>query len=445
MNVPILRRTTGGILVVGWIAVVALHWPGELSPDSVIQLLEGRLGHYNTWHPPVMAWLLGLGDAISPGAGLFILFDATMAYGALVSLLWLKPSRASLMAAGAAVMLCLLPQFLLYQGIVWKDVLFGDAILAGFVCLAHGEDARHRIFLLALAAVFLALGALARQNGIILLPFAAAAVGTRVWQASHRWRPTLAWAGGWILTTAILMTGASAALDQRSARDSGRDEQIELLQAYDLTGAASRGLALEKLQDRAPDLQNVLRSIGVSRYTPQRNDPLAASVAITAALQDAPTGAVSAQWEDLISAHPLLYLELRAEVFRWVFLTPDIVACRPLFAGIEGPADALKTLGLAPRRNGKDQSFIIYAAAFMGTPVFSHPFWALIALGCLVVLVIRARPADFVFVIFIIGTFAFVASFFFIALACDYRYLYALDLCAMATLFYLSLDPTVRS
>ena len=29
-------------------------------------------------------------------------------------------------------------------------------------------------------------------------------------------------------------------------------------------------------------------------------------------------------------------------------------------------------------------------------------------------------------------------TFFFISLACDYRYLYALDLCTMAVLFYLA-------
>ena len=39
---------------------------------------------------------------------------------------------------------------------------------------------------------------------------------------------------------------------------------------------------------------------------------------------------------------------------------------------------------------------------------------------------------------------AFTASFFVISLACDYRYLYFLDLAAMTGLFYLVLDPSLR-
>jgi len=38
------------------------------------------------------------------------------------------------------------------------------------------------------------------------------------------------------------------------------------------------------------------------------------------------------------------------------------------------------------------------------------------------------------------GAFAFTTSFFAISIACDYRYLYALDLSALAVLLYLACD-----
>jgi hypothetical protein len=41
----------------------------------------------------------------------------------------------------------------------------------------------------------------------------------------------------------------------------------------------------------------------------------------------------------------------------------------------------------------------------------------------------------------LLASLAFTASFFVISIACDYRYLYALDLAALASLFYLALDP----
>src|SRR6202000_2161818 len=36
--------------------MLALNAPGQLSYDSVTQLADGRTGHYNSWHPPLMAW-----------------------------------------------------------------------------------------------------------------------------------------------------------------------------------------------------------------------------------------------------------------------------------------------------------------------------------------------------------------------------------------------------
>ena len=50
----------GLLIVAGFSLALFLNLPGQLSYDSVLQLLEGRTGIYNTWHPPVMAWLLGI-------------------------------------------------------------------------------------------------------------------------------------------------------------------------------------------------------------------------------------------------------------------------------------------------------------------------------------------------------------------------------------------------
>src|SRR5580658_900005 len=123
---PAAELATAAIIVAGAAATLALDWPGHLSYDSVIQLLEGRTGVYGTWHPPVMSWLLGVLDAIVPGAGLFVLFDAALVFGAFLSLMRLG-SKVSWAAPAVAIFCMLSPQFLIYQGIVWEDVLFADA------------------------------------------------------------------------------------------------------------------------------------------------------------------------------------------------------------------------------------------------------------------------------------------------------------------------------
>src|SRR6185437_14885870 len=162
--------------------MVALNAPGQLSYDSVTQLADGRAGHYNTWHPPVMAWLLGLFDSLVPGTLLFLLFQSLLLLAGLLGLLALRPR--GWLAPLLALVIVLTPQWLLYQGEIWKDVLFADAAIAGFAALAWYAERPGLAPALA-ALVLLVLAAAARQNGVLLLPVAAAALG---FSAPRRWR-----------------------------------------------------------------------------------------------------------------------------------------------------------------------------------------------------------------------------------------------------------------
>src|SRR5579864_4070162 len=128
------QPATALALIAGASVALAVNWPGQLSYDSIVQLHDGRTGHYNAWHPPVMAWMLGVADSILPGAAPFVVFDIVLVTVALLSLLRLQ-SRLSWMAFALALLIVALPQFVLYQGIVWKDVLFADASISGFILL----------------------------------------------------------------------------------------------------------------------------------------------------------------------------------------------------------------------------------------------------------------------------------------------------------------------
>ncbi len=82
-----------------------------------------------------MSWLLGLTDSVVRGTGLFMAADMALFFGALAGLLMLRP-KPHWAAAVLAGLFILTPQVLIYQGTVWKDVLFANASVAGFVCLA---------------------------------------------------------------------------------------------------------------------------------------------------------------------------------------------------------------------------------------------------------------------------------------------------------------------
>ena len=74
------------------------------------------------------------------------------------------------------------------------------------------------------------------------------------------------------------------------------------------------------------------------------------------------------------------------------------------------------------------------------TPVFSHTLFALLGLGVLVLLIRRRGPVDIVIASLIAAALVFSATFYVLSIACDYRYLYLIDLSALAGVLYAAAD-----
>ena len=181
-----------------------------MSYDSVVQLADGRSGHYDSWHPPVMAWLLGLFDASCPARACFWPFYSAAVWGA--GLLLLRSGRPGRGVAippytdfrhaaacplsghhleGCAVRRCRHRRFraLAAAAAAWQAR--ADALWPG--CLS--------------CALLLSLAALARQNGFLLLPIAALSLG--VIAARHNpGAPAGAMALG-LLAACLVMLGLS--------------------------------------------------------------------------------------------------------------------------------------------------------------------------------------------------------------------------------------------
>jgi hypothetical protein len=141
---------------------------------------------------------------------------------------------------------------------------------------------------------------------------------------------------------------------------------------------------------------------------------------------------------------PDLYLPIRAEVFRWVFATPVIDACLPVYLGVDGPAKQMNELGLKRIWSPKDDRLYNYATWFFDTPVLSHVAFASLALVVIAILLLRRDPADKAIGGMLVGALAFTATFLPLSLACDYRYLYFLDVAALTGLLYVAADPRLR-
>lgn len=450
-------RPTGGqaarwtlwlVLAAAFALMLRLNLPGHLSVDSVLALHEGRFGVRETWNPAIFGWLLGVSDRLHPGAAGVVILSGLMLFGGLAGLAALRP-RTSWWAPVLAVGIAALPQLMIYPAIVWKDVLFAGAALAAFAVAGRGlTDAAGRTpwASLALSALLLAAAGLFRQNGLILaLPLAAAIIWT---SRKAGWGRALAFGTAWFAAVLALTLALSALARPQGPGlpDDAGQRGVRILQIYDIVGAAAirPDRPTPRIDAESPAAGAYIRSAGGRLYSPERVDTLSQDARFGELAAPLSAGTIRAEWLHLVATDPGLYLKTRLTTFGQVFATPVIDACLPIHIGVGGPAATLQALDMAPRVSPADQRLYNYATWFFDTPAMSHVAFAVLALIILALLVLRRDQADWVMVALLTGALGFAASFFVISIACDYRYLYFLDVAALAGLLYWAADPRLR-
>lgn len=433
------------VLLGGLLLSLAAGLPGAMSVDSVIALEEARTQVRQTWAPAAFSWVLRQFDALLAGTALYVTASSALLFAALLSLPALRP-RTSWAAVALALAVVLTPQVMIYQGIVWRDVLFGNLTVAGFVLLARAElrwSTARPWLSLAGAALCLALAAAVRQNGVVLVLAAAVALG---WMARGGGRrAVLGWSLGGLAVTVALALGLNAVAQpaETEARLRPGAEAL-ILQHYDIVGAVAHqpGLPLTEIARASPAAAARIAARAGSLYSAARVDTLDQDAEFRRTLWKLPDAAVSGQWRELILRHPGAYLAHRLDVFRWLMAPPALGQCLPVQVGVVGPQEMIDDLELDTAAHPKDDALRAYAARFYGTPVYSHLTFAVVAAVCAALLLIRRQGADVTIAALLGGALAFAASFFLISVACDYRYLYLLDVAAMAGALYLALDPS---
>ena len=434
------------IVVLGGLTIYTLNYPGSMEYDSFVQWLEGRSGSYGYWHPPVMSWILGVFDTMpGPVAGWFTGMDMLLVFGALAALLWL-PKRVSWAAACVAAAMLVLPQLVLIEAVVWKDTLFADAALVATVLIGLAVKfwpaRRWRLALLGAASLFLALAVLTRQNGIVILPCLATGLAIAVRQCSGNWRMGAAYGAGVFALTGGLALAGNAALQLRWDGVPSQEQQFKVLRLYDISGMLRRDprLKLTVMDREAPELARLIRTRTVRLWSPAKSDTMEIA-AVNDAIVTIPASVYAKQWRASVAERPGLYLKVRGEIFRWVFQPPDVGLCHPFHVGNQPGEEPLEGYVIVRRMDAHDIALKHYGEFFLWhTPVFSHALFALLGLGVLVLLIRRRAPADIVLASLIVADFVFTATFFVISIACDYRYLFLIDLTSIASLLYVAAD-----
>jgi hypothetical protein len=442
------RAVIGG----GLLLMLAANMPGQLSYDSIVELHEGHHHIRETWAPAFYSAVLAAADAIVPGTGLYLVGSALLLCSALLALRRLRPGT-SWAGPIVALPLMLLPGILLTQGDIWKDVLFANLTIAAFVVQAHvakvwpgTTPGRGRPWLALIGiVVMLAAAGQARQNGLIAAVAAALAMAWIV--RAGGWRAMLGWAAGGLVLVVLLshLIGVWS-LPRSAPQGEGRDKGLMVLQRYDLVGAMAHDpkLRLDDIRAADPQAEAMIRTRGVPLYSPERVDYMSQDPAVGAMLTRLPRGAVAKQWTQLLLRHPVPYLAHRWDAFVWVLATPDIDSCLPVYVGVDGPLDLVKDLRMVEGVTPPAQFLYNYASHFLDTPACNHVTYLVAALAVMVLLLMRREGPDIAMAALMLAALGFTASFFVISIACDYRYLYLLDLAAITGLIYLALDPPLK-
>lgn len=432
------------VAALGFVAILAVNLPGHMTVDSAYQLYEGRSGHRLTFNPWIMSWLLGLFDAARPGTALFMATNAGLLIASLALLPKLTQRPVGWLAPAVLALVLATPQLIHFQGIVWKDVLFANLAVAGFVALGLAVRSERISWLGLIAPLLLfAFAGLVRQNGLIAAAGAALALGAVAGRS-----------GGWARGGAVGLAALAAILalawalgavirPQVSDLKNANTVGLRVIQQYDLVGAVAADPDFD-LSAIPPDKAAVIRAEGPALYSDERTDGFDQSETLTRALWQTPKPNLEEAWTGMVLHRPGLYLTHRIKVFAQVFLTPTITRCGPAAAGVDGPADILAKLNMKPGWDVRDTWLNSYSSRFYGTPVFSHLAYAVLALGLIGVLCLRRTASDLAMIGLLLSGLGFAASFLALSIACDYRYLYMLDLSALAGLVYVALDPPTR-
>jgi hypothetical protein len=104
----------------------------------------------------------------------------------------------------------------------------------------------------------------------------------------------------------------------------------------------------------------------------------------------------------------------------------------------------MRELGLQKAWGPREDRLYNYATWFYDTPVLSHVAFAALGLAIIAILLLRRDPADKAVGGLLVGAAAFTATFLPLSLACDYRYLYFLDMAVLTGLLYVAADPRLR-
>src|SRR6478752_6305911 len=415
------KLMSAGLAAAGFGLTLLIFYPGIMTYDA--KYVYGYIATHTLedWQSPVMTVLWALIDPIAPGSASMFLLTAA-AYWLAFGLLGFTLAGRSAALGALPPLLALLPPAFVFVGVIWRDVLFAVIWLLAIALTFAVTDrpSRLRVPIQIIAFALCCLGVLLRPNSIIAAPLLAIYI---VWPLQMRWKRT-----AFLFVPAIAGFFALVQLVYYGVLGATRQHPLQSIMIFDLGGISHFA---GKNQFPVTWTSSESKLLLESCYRPTEWDiywRIAPCEFVMQKLEKDEkifgTPAVQSAWANAVFRHPVAYLEHRAG-FMWNFLTganltmwvadverPDreVFTDRPAFAALKRIHDVLKP-----------------------TPLFRAGTWVVACIALCGFAWRRRETAEGAFAIGLCGTAAmYVATFFAVGVASDFRYGYLAVLATIA-------------
>lgn len=424
------------LLIVGLSLFTFLaHYPGQASVDAIVQLQDGISGIYDSNQPPAMSWLMA--KLSLPGVLALNIF----LFGAAAAVLLRDLRGRTAWHNTALIFLFCFPVVFIYNGIVWKDVLFANAAVLGLLLLPR-VDRRGSWVTVVLSAAVITLAVAVRQQGLLVSAAAIAYLALTpklLWPLGNRIKVVALWLVTYVSLGYLL--DVSVAANGDISRSNAFVGPVYQLAMFDIGGIASRNpevsfpalesLPTENFPRSASKRSQILAAM--EAYHPSRQDPLGKSVGESGVpfYRDA----TLSDWQALVSAHPVDYFLHRFRYMSWLLGANCEYPCSPFFFGIsDSPASMLPETKLTPGFSGRAELLKEMGLTLSG--LFRSIYYLVLSVIVLGALLYGGWRNSSSMILIQLAGLTYTGSYFLVGIACDFRYTYFSTVAALFGLVY---------
>lgn len=412
-NINLLSYATLGLT---FILSIFIFWPGQISPDSIIQLREAITGVYGDHHPPVMAVIWRYLLTIFPYTSGLLIFHLSLLYSSCLIFykaferLWLKYIYLAYP---------IFPPILFYSSMIWKDVGFAFSFLFAAASVTYFAMHRKKPTLLQIGVILLVLfyGSAVKFQAIYCTPFLLAALCYTYNNFKFNLK-TVVLTG---VSYAVMLTSLNA-FNNYFVPTNKKSGSWKFVKIYDLAGMSMQ-LNKPLFPEYILTSKNFSFDVVKERFNYERVDDIVffEDSPIPRVEEEKDRAALLELWRRSVIKHPLAYLKHRYKNWHRILFTKPLEKLDKLdFKQFEGMGWFVKI-----QNKNKTLAKLIFFVLNFIRYIFSFIFVFIFMLTYIVIGFINRRyPAGTILLLINCCAFTLVIALYFFSMASLLRYVY---------------------